>query len=139
MKRISVAISLLLLSTMVLFQNCGGESIVTRLPGNSVLGLAPHNYFTETKPASMCGEEGYNFLMDQYLIRNCGACHEDPPLVEPPFAASQNRAFAYFASSLVTRENWIETTTNNTFCAGDCNLDTRGEVYEGLVEWLDCR
>ena len=138
MKRISVALSLLLLCLVVLFQNCG-ESKVTRLPGNSVLGLAPHNYFTEAKPASMCGEQGYNFLMDQYLIRHCGSCHEDPPLAEPPFAASANRAFAYFASSLITRERWIASSTNNQFCGDDCSLDTRGEVYQGLVEWLDCR
>lgn len=120
------------------FTNCakGNAPVAAEEPSQRVEGLAAVNYFREPVPARFCGEEGYGYLLRSYIGPQCGSCHSMGGSMFPPFGDSDlSKAYSYGRS--LGKQNFIEKSTDNRFCGPDCNLDTRGEVYKALVEWLD--
>jgi hypothetical protein len=127
----------LVLGVVVLFENCGipkGENS----PASSER-LAEVNYFTEPRPDSLCGKAGYTFLHRQYFEKYCGgSCHVVGGSIGPAFG-DEDINVAYYEQSFVHPNRMLLTSMNNQFCGPYCNLDTRGEVYQGILEWLGCR
>lgn len=126
------------LSTSVLFTNCakggGGEEGSNK---ERVEGLAAVNYFREPVPESFCGEAGYGYLLRSYFGPECGTCHSMGGNMFPPFGDTNDLANSYKWAKTLGKQNLIEKSVDNRFCGPDCNLDTRGEIYKALVEWLD--
>ncbi|MCB0413319.1 MAG: hypothetical protein KDD50_03240 [Bdellovibrionales bacterium] len=87
------------------------------------------------KPALMCGEEGYNYLLQNYFLPNCSQCHENGGFKEPYFADS-NLTIAYSEALTISNSKFIETSTKNNFCLGDCNLHEGEELLADLKTWL---
>ena len=95
------------------------------------------NHLKNPPPEKVCGEEGYSYLMDEYLRENCVGCHADGGFAEPPMAAG-DISVAYQAALFIPKDKFIESVTENRLC-GDCNLDAEGEVFKVLEEWIDSR
>lgn len=126
-----------LLIVGALYTNCQGGHMNVSSSGSFQLGDPSNiNNYKEYPPAVICGSAGYDFLLRNYLRANCGSCHGAGGIAFPQFTDS-NLQNAYWAAQLVARDKWVTTTTNNQFCGPDCNLSTSGQVYKGLMEWLD--
>ncbi len=131
-----VFLNLLILS--VSFTNCakGPVQSTTDEGSQKVEGLTAVNYFREAVPAKFCGEEGYGYLLRSYIGPQCGSCHSMGGSMFPPFGDSDlSKAYSY--GRTLSKAKLLETVQNNRFCGPDCNLDTRGEVYQALAQWLD--
>jgi hypothetical protein len=126
------------LSTSIFFTNCakggGGETETSK---EKVLGLSSVNYFREPVPDRFCGEEGFGYLLRSYLGPECGTCHSMGGNMFPPFGDLNDPANAFKWTKTLGKQNLIDKSVDNRFCGPDCNLDSRGEVYKALVEWLD--
>lgn len=143
-KSILVALGLML---VVLGQNCAkspsaADSVnqSSNLPGPG--GLRPIDFFKETRPALLCGQEGYAFLMRNYIVNACASCHTkdvQSTFNTFPFADSTDIPNSYFWGRSISEQQWIDRTTNNALCGPECNLSKDGEVYQGLLEWLKNR
>lgn len=121
------------------FTNCakGGAPAQQDQGSTKVEGLAAINYFREAVPDRFCGQEGYGYLLRSYIGPQCGgSCHSLNGSMFPPFGDS-DEAKAYSWAKTLGKTNFLSKVTDNRFCGPDCNLDTRGEVYKALVDWLD--
>lgn len=94
------------------------------------------NNFKEVPPPVICGKAGYEFMLRNYIRYNCGSCHGASGVGFPSFTATDVDD-AYFSAMTVGRDRWIATVTQNRFCGPACNLSTTGEVFNGLLQWLD--
>lgn len=138
--------SMLLL--LLAFQNCGpipalnSESSSTSPPPASDSGQGAHilpeqNYLKEAAPDLICGEAGYGYLMRNYLVKNCGACHDNTGISFPHFANSFDVKASYDEARGIPRKTFISTATDNRFCGAKCSISVKGETYKALLEWLD--
>jgi hypothetical protein len=126
------------LSLSLFFTNCSkGNGAAEDSPSDQgrVEGLAGINYFREAVPAKFCGEEGYGYILRSYVGPECGTCHSMNGMF-PPFGDS-DLGKSYSWARTLGKENFLSKVTDNRFCGPDCNLDTRGDIYKALVEWLD--
>ncbi len=129
----------LLSGLLILYTNCSEYPAGENPHSSYQLGdPADVNNFKEVPPAVICGKSGYDFLLRNYIRYNCGSCHASGGAGFPPFTAT-NLDDAYFSAMTVAKDRWIATVTQNRFCGPVCNLSTTGEVFRGLMEWIDHR
>lgn len=125
----------------LLFNNCAQKAAeiekASAAATSTTEELKPINFFREPIPDRFCGEMGYGYLLRSYLGPECGTCHSMNGMF-PPFA-DNDQAKAYSWGKTLGKENFLSKVVDNRFCGPGCNLDTRGEIYKALVEWLDHR
>jgi hypothetical protein len=95
------------------------------------------DYLKTDKPNLLCGEEGYEYLLNEYFRVHCAVCHEKGGDFSPAFADPVETTDSYFAARYIDREVFLNTITNNSFCGKECSLNKEGETYKAIVEWLD--
>lgn len=120
---IPIAICLLLL--MVPFQNCqniGGDGKLVE----------------ESRLASVkgCGEDGFAFLLEEYFIPHCGACHNNGGISSPYFA-DENFANSFFWAKATSGSTLLSSSLDNRFCGPDCNIEQDSQMHRILQEWID--
>jgi hypothetical protein len=93
------------------------------------------NKLKNPRPSLIRGQEGYAYLLDEYLFEHCAACHGTNSFVDMPFA-STDLGIAYEDALRYTAPNFLDSVSDNRFCGPDCNLDPDGEVYQAISEWL---
>ena len=141
--------------SLLLFSGCGlitpeDRSTTPTTTGDSIQGeakLPPVNYFTKPRPSIICGEAGYAFLAEQYFQPRCGgSCHSQGGTIPGalPYFGDSNSSFAYQQMQYLSKERITHTVTKNSFCGDsdpdlDCNLKMTGEVYVGIIEWINNR
>lgn len=132
-------VATLVLPLVIIFENCSGGSNSLKVAESSSItapdGLPPINYFVTAPPPLICGPSGWSFMMTNYIRVNCSGCHYSGSIVAPIAFADNNSLIAYQQAQLVSASSWSQFVTKNTFCYPDCNLDTRGEIYQGLMQW----
>ncbi len=136
-----LVLSFFFLLLLLGYTNCAensGDSSGSSNQSSSAPGLKPINYFKSTPPSSLSGEEGYNFLMKEYFGPQCAACHDG--VIFPSFASKKNTHDSYLAAKYYFRsDDMVMRITDNPFCRPACSLDPRGEVYKGIMTWLEQR
>ena len=95
------------------------------------------DYLKTDKPDLLCGEGGYEYLLNEYFRVHCAVCHEKGGDFSPAFADPIETTDSYFAARYIDREVFLNTITNNSFCGKECSLNKEGETYKAIVEWLD--
>lgn len=135
---ISTTASLVVLFT---YNNCSARVDTQNLQNPSQSGgeieLAKHNYLTAPLPEPFCGQDGYEFLMDQYLTKYCAGCHDSRGLAQPIFVDPNNISNSYFSAKLINDDSFKDSVLNNKFCGDGCSLSPDGEVYQTIVKWLE--
>lgn len=123
------------------YQQCGMETGIEDLASDAGLGsneVRQIDLLQEPKPALVCGPDGYQYIVRNYLKTNCGDCHTT--FSQIPHTFTHDDANTAFSEAMgVPAAKWRETITHNNFCGPNCNLSTRGEVYAAISEWLDNR
>lgn len=122
---------------LFLYTNCDGYNRQDPKPLPFQLGNPLDiNNFKEPPPPLICGRSGWDFMLRNYIKQNCSACHYAGGFASPPFAAD-NLDTAYNAAKTIAKDRWQATVTDNRFCVPNCNLSRTGQMYEGLMEWVD--
>lgn len=137
--RYLVLVGILYLGITISFNNCtrgSGTAPSSESTHQPVEGLDAVNYFRESVPSTFCGQDGYGYLLRSYLGPECGSCHSMNGGTFPPFGDNDlSKAYSY--GRTMGKAKFLELSTNNRFCGPDCNLDTRGEIYQALNQWFD--
>jgi len=137
--RAKIFLVVTLFPLLVLFQNCGNTKLEpedTDLDSN-LNEEGSINFFKEKRPDLICGEEGYAFLMRNYITQNCSSCHTKGGFNDLRPLADTDLQKAFQSALGVNRDEWTAFTTANALCYPDCNLDKEGEVFKGIMEWYD--
>ncbi len=132
---------------MMAFQNCSPSKLKMKSHNsNSQPSVSPTatpneftaiNYFTEDPPELICGEEGYEFLMNQYILNHCASCHNSTGFAPRKFAQPGNVNASYREAQRANEDRFITGVLEGPFCGPTCNLDEDGEVFQGIKEWLE--
>lgn len=119
--------------------NDSGSDSNSRSDSDSAAGeeSSDINQLKNPKPEVVCGESGYEYLMEEYLFENCVGCHAQNGFAQPPLA-DRDLTLSYEAALPVAKNKFLEAISENPLC-GDCNLETTGEVYQAIEEWIDNR
>lgn len=146
-KQLTVLISILFLTlTPLFFNNCSKPPATETVapstagsPGTTQTGSTDDiNKFTKNPPV-LTGQVGFQFLLEQYLGPRCGGCHDNKLYFRAPFFDLSDSQKSYDLSLLMLKkDDMITRITNNPFCPG-CKLNPDGEVYKGIMYWLDHR
>lgn len=91
-----------------------------------------------TKPASMCGQTGYNYLLKTYVRPQCAGCHHTGSSVHYNLLGDDNDATAYKWGRLVSQALWNQRVSQNPFTYPECNLKQTHQIYKDLQAWLAC-
>lgn len=119
----------LLVGLFLLFQNCSGNNL--EVDGSESQSVA--------RPEMVCGEQGYQYLLDSYFVQYCAGCHAAGGLSFPPFA-DKNLEISFKYALSIPKETFIKFSTDNDFCLEEaCELKPGEPRYEDLMEWLDNR
>lgn len=137
-----IRIAILIFLLIGVYNNCSkmrtgahGTSVaMSETPSLPVPGI---NELKSPRPAKICGESGYSYLMHEYLRENCIGCHAEGGMADPMLAAN-DLSSAYQAALFVAKDKFVESITENRLC-GDCNLNPEGEVFKAIEEWIDSR
>lgn len=132
---------LLLLLGFSLFFGCSDSDVQTSTKqSGSKSGPQPTpqsvNRWTTIPPSKICGPSGYNFLISQYIGPNCASCHSPGSFTNMPFVDT-NLASAISSALSLGEARFLAKCVSNNFCGPYCNLDPKGEVYSGIVEWFN--
>ena len=129
---------------MGLFNNCGSPESKEASDGTGT-GNASHieggfvdaDYLTEEKPDLLCGQEGYAYLLKEYIGVHCAVCHDRTGGFEPYFAQNDDPSDSYYKALYINEEVFVETVTENRFCGKECSLNKEGETFKAIEEWLE--
>jgi hypothetical protein len=128
---------------LISYNNCAQNS-ESSAPASSAVpqtstatGLSAVNNFKTPAPNSMAGEDGYAFLMKEYFVPQCAACHSGG-VAFPDFADRGHPHDSYLAAKYYfQKQDLIKRVTDNPYCRPDCTLDPRGDVYKAILTWLE--
>lgn len=124
------------------FNNCAQNTESSSLPSSDhTTATRPTNDINtfKTNPPLMTGNEGFQFLLDQYFAPHCGSCHNEKLYFGAAFFELNNRQKSYDLSIFaLKKQDMIMRVTDNPFCPS-CTLDPNKEVYKAIMYWLDHR
>jgi len=124
------------------FNNCAQNTESSTLPNtDQATSSRPTDDINtfKTNPPPMQGNEGFQFLLDQYFAPHCGSCHNEKLYFGAAFFELNNRQKSYDLSVFaLKKQDMIMRVTNNPFCPS-CTLDPNKEVYKAIMQWLDHR
>lgn len=145
-----LAVGAVALLLTVGFQNCAGPVSTSQenqssaaqtynwLSSTPPSNLPEVNYFKTDPPANMTGRQGYSYLYNEYFKPKCIRCHIPVSGVSPQFGSSNISTSYNVAVTLFQTREISNRITHNGACP-ECDLDTRGEVYQAVMYWLDHR
>lgn len=92
-----------------------------------------------TRPGSICGKQGWEYLWTVYYKPMCGACHttETQDIGKSLFSDS-NLDVAYSSAIAILSTPMINTSVKNQFIEV-CNMQVGEPLYTDLLYWLDHR
>ena len=100
----------------------------------------PSNDFYEMtgeKPPQLCGEEGFAYLWEGYLLNECGTCHHaDNPYGVTEFAIRGNFDSSFQAMiNTVDRQEFLKAVQENPLCMS-CNLDQSDPLLSDIKQYV---
>ncbi len=130
----------LLISGFFFFFGCSDPDVPTSPKTSGSKSSTPPvsqsiNKWTIAPPAKICGPSGYSFLISQYIGPNCAGCHSPGSFTKMPFVDT-DLASATSAALGLGEARFLAKCIANNFCGPYCNLDPKGEVYSGILEWF---
>ena len=124
----------------LLFNNCAGstQDNAAASSGLNTRNAGDINTFSQNPPP-LQGPDGFQFLLKEYFSTNCGSCHDSKVYFGAPYFDFAQPQKSYDLAKIgLTKQDMINRVTNNPFCPG-CKLNPNGEVYKGIMYWLDHR
>ena len=84
---------------------------------------------TVSRPDTLCGEEGYTWLLQEYFFPQCGDCHSNGDF------ADRDPGVAYPRVLLIEDETMVGIITGGAYCQGDCRLEEGDSMLADIETW----
>ena len=126
----------------LLIAGCAAQSTTSNKGLASTSGGArtnpPANCFTAgvSKPAKLCGQPGYEYLLNTYIRPSCAGCHFTGNSLGLTALADPDPSVAFSAGQVYSPDTWLQRTMHNPFINSECNLLASDGVYADLNTWL---
>ncbi len=94
---------------------------------------------TGEKPELLCGRDGFIYLYEGFLLKECGACHHNDNIYGVSVFAERtdvDSSFATIASGLVEKELFLKMVQQNTLCIA-CNLEADDPLLADIKEYWE--
>ena len=92
------------------------------------------------KPDQVCGEAGFRYLFDGFVVPECGACHHEDNIYDVSAFAQRDdfaASFQVISSGVVDSEAFKKMVRENPLCI-ECNLIEGDPLLDDIDEyWLN--
>ncbi len=121
--------------------NAEGETETSNKGGSEDSANQTNDKFYEVtaeRPAEVCGTEGFRYLAEGYLFKECGTCHfKENQFGVTEFAVRTDFAHSYeVMTTIVNKDLFVEATIVNAFC-NDCLLEKDDPLLADLKYFVE--